>query len=155
MWDLMRYYFTNTYAPTQPAVVLASVPLGTVSEVSHAMSQNDLKFRAAGGVFLAHQEGGDVSLRLRGKAWGKNRFIFLSILDFLFLYGSAKTVDLFSDFLKNPMAFLANPRRRDNPGALARCALAVRSARKPAAGRGGRSLQPRNDKSRRKPARVV
>ena len=103
MWDLMRYYFTNTL-PTKPAVVMASIPLGTITEVSHAMSQRDLKFRATGGVFLADQEGGSESLRIVGKAWCKNRFVFLNMLDTLFLYGSAKTIDLFTDFLKDPMS---------------------------------------------------
>jgi len=102
MYDLMRFYFGSNL-PTKPAAVLASIPLGTVTEVSNAMSRRDLKFRAVGGVFLADQEGGEESLRIVGKAWGPNRFIFLSLLDFLFMYGSAKTVDLFADFLKDPL----------------------------------------------------
>lgn len=105
-WNLMKYYFgpDAITTPTQPSVILAGIPLGTIEEISHAMSQQDLKFRSTGGVFLAHQEGGDQSLRIFGKAYGKNRFIFLNMLDFLFLYGSARAVDLFSDFLKNPNA---------------------------------------------------
>lgn len=100
MWDVQKFYFSNTF-PTRPAVILASIPLGTVTEVSHAMSQRDLKFRAVGGVFLADQEGGEESLRIVGKAWGKNRFVFLQMLDTLFEYGSAKTVDLFTEYLKS------------------------------------------------------
>jgi len=104
MWNMGKYYFNASY-PTTPAVILASIPLGTITEVSHAMSQRDLKFRAVGGVFLADQEGGEESLRIVGKAWGKNRFMFLQMLDILFLYGSSKAVDLFEDFLKNPYSF--------------------------------------------------
>ena len=57
MWNMFKYYFMNNL-PTKPAVVLASIPLGTVTEVSHAMSQRDLKFRAVCGVFLSDQECG-------------------------------------------------------------------------------------------------
>lgn len=103
MWDIQKFYFNNNF-PTRPAVILASIPLGTVTEVSHAMSQRDLKFRAVGGVFLADQEGGEESLRIVGKAWGKNRFVFLQMLDTLYEYGSAKTVDLYSEYLKSDLA---------------------------------------------------
>ena len=102
MWDIQKFYFSNAY-PTRPAVILASIPLGTVTEVSHAMSQRDLKFRAVGGVFLADQEGGEESLRIVGKAWGKNRFVFLQMLDTLFLYGSSKSIDLYTEHLKSPL----------------------------------------------------
>lgn len=98
MLNLMRYYFLN-YMPIQPAVVMGGIPMPSTSEISHAMSDRILKYRATGGIFLAHQEGGEQTLRIVGKAWGKNRYIFLTMLDFLFLYGSAKVVDLFVDFI--------------------------------------------------------
>ena len=102
MWDIQKFYFNNTF-PTRPAVILGSIPLGTVTEVSHAMSQRDLKFRAVGGVFLADQEGGEESLRITGKAWGKNRFIFLQMLDTLYEYGSSKSIDLYTEYLTSPL----------------------------------------------------
>lgn len=98
MLGLMRYYFLN-YMPIQPSALLAGIPMPSVQEISHAMSDRILKYRATGGIFLAHQEGGEQTLRITGKAFGRNRFLFLSMLDFLFLYGSAKVVDLFVDFI--------------------------------------------------------
>jgi len=95
MINLMRYYFLN-YLPIQPSCVMAGIPMPSVQELSHAMSDRILKYRATGGIFLAHQEGGEQTLRIVGKAFGRNRYLFLTMLDFLFLYGSAKVVDLFA-----------------------------------------------------------
>lgn len=91
---LARYYFLNR-KKIKPAAVLAGIPLGTVEELSMALSDRKLKYRATGGVFLAHQDGGNESLRIICKAWGISRYIFLIMLDFLFLYGSSKILDLF------------------------------------------------------------
>ncbi len=91
---LARYYLTNK-KQIKPAAVLAGIPLGTVQELSMALSDRILKYRSTGGVFLAHQDGGNESLRIVCKAWGISRYIFLIMLDFLFLYGSAKILDLF------------------------------------------------------------
>ena len=91
---LARYYITNKKR-IKPAAVLAGIPLGTVEELSMALSDRIVKYRATGGIFLAHQDGGNESLRIICKAWGLSRYIFLIMLDFLFLYGSAKILDLF------------------------------------------------------------
>lgn len=100
MYGLTRYYFGNMNT-IKPAAVIAGFPLPTVDELSHAMSNRILKYRATGGIFLAHQEGGDQTLRIVGKAYGENRFMFLQLLDFLFLYGGARKVDYFSQFIKS------------------------------------------------------
>ena len=92
---LARYYMFNKKR-IKPAAVLAGIPLGTVEELSMALSDRIVKYRATGGIFLAHQDGGNESLRIICKAWGLSRYIFLIMLDFLFLYGSAKILDLFA-----------------------------------------------------------
>jgi len=91
---LARYYFLNK-KKIKPAAVLAGIPLGTVQELSMALSDRIVRYRATGGIFLAHQDGGNESLRIICKAWGLGRYIFLIMLDFLFMYGSAKIIDLF------------------------------------------------------------
>jgi len=96
MISLMRHYFGN-FMPIQPSVVMAGIPMSSPQEVSHAMSDRILKYRATGGIFLAHQPGGEQTLRIVGKAFGKSRYLFLTMLDFLFLYGSTKVVDMFAD----------------------------------------------------------
>ena len=91
---LNRYYLSNKKR-IKPAVVLAGIPLGTVEELSMALSDRILKYRSTGGIFLARQDGGNESLRIVCKAWGIGRYLFLIMLDFLFIYGSSKILDLF------------------------------------------------------------
>jgi len=74
-YSLYKFYWGNPFN-TKPAVVMGGIPFGTVEEVSHAMSDRTLKYRATGGIFLAHQEGGEQTLRIIGKAFGANRFLF-------------------------------------------------------------------------------
>ena len=101
MATLWMYYFGNENR-IKPSAVIGGFPLGTVTELSHAISDRVLKYRSRGGIFLAHQEGGDQTLRIVGKAWGPNRYLFLTILDFLFLYGQATTHDMFArDLMTN------------------------------------------------------
>ena len=98
---LSRYYLLNQKR-IKPAAVLAGIPLGTVEELSMALSSRILKYRSTGGVFLAHQDGGNESLRIICKAWGKDRYWFLILLDFLFLYGQSKVLDMFAGLEANP-----------------------------------------------------
>jgi len=100
MLTLTRYYFGNE-ARIKPAAVISGIPLGTVTELSYAISNRVLKFRSKGGIFLAHQAGGDQTLNITGKAWGPNRFWFLIMLDFLFMYGQASTYDMFAAGLRS------------------------------------------------------
>jgi len=65
---LARYYLTNKKR-IKPAAVMAGIPLGTVNELSMALSDRIVKYRATGGIFLAHQDGGNESLRIICKAW--------------------------------------------------------------------------------------
>jgi len=101
-----RYYLLNKKR-IKPAAVLAGIPLGTVEELSSALSDRILKYRATGGIFLAHQDGGNESLRIVCKAWGKDRYMFLILLDFLFLYGQSKSLDMFSKIESNPFIDVA------------------------------------------------
>ena len=93
--SLLNYYMINPKR-IKPAAVIAGVPVGTALEVSHAMSNLDLKYRATGGVFLAHQEGGAESLRMTLEAFGENRYLFLSMMEFLFKWGSNQVIDMFA-----------------------------------------------------------
>lgn len=96
---LSKFYFGNDQ-PIKPAAVIGGIPLGTVEELSHGISDREVKYRANGGIFLAHQHGGNESLRIVGKAWGPNRFLFLNALDLLFSLGKVKYVDILSESLQ-------------------------------------------------------
>jgi hypothetical protein len=96
---LTKYYFGNDL-PIKPAAVIGGVPLGSVEELSHGISDREVKYRANGGIFLAHQHGGHESLRIVGRAWGPNRFLFLNALDLLFSLGRVKYVDILKESLE-------------------------------------------------------
>lgn len=96
---LSKFYFGNEL-PIKPAAVIGGIPLGSVAELSHGISDREVKYRANGGIFLAHQHGGNESLRIVGKAWGPNRFLFLNALDLLFSLGKVKYVDILSESLQ-------------------------------------------------------
>jgi len=93
MSSLALYYWGNP-REVKPAAVVGGIPIGTALEVSHAMSNLDLKYRATGGVFLAHQEGGGSSLRMICETFGPNRYIFLSLIEFLFRWGTSQIIDM-------------------------------------------------------------
>lgn len=96
LYSISKYYFFNSNSH-KPAAIIAGIPLGTVEELSHAMSHDDLKFRSKGGIFLAYQPGGDQSLRIIGKAIGYNKYAFLIMLDLLFKYGNNRLMDMFAN----------------------------------------------------------
>ena len=94
-YSLFKHYY-GVHATARPACVIAGIPLPSIDELSHGISDREVRYRANGGVFLAHQTGGNESLRIVGKAWGDSRFLFLNMLDLLFLWGSTKTIDVFA-----------------------------------------------------------
>lgn len=97
MYMLARYYFRQDI-PRAPSAVMGGIPLGTVTELSHAISDRIVRYRARGGIFLAHQDGGNESLRIVGQSWGANRYIFLTMLQMLFLSGMDVEKDLHQKF---------------------------------------------------------
>lgn len=94
-YTLAKHFWGNL-SDIKPSAVVASIPLPSVDELSHGISDREVRYRANGGVFLAHQSGGNESLRIVGRAWGDKRFLFLNMLDMLFLWGSATYVDVFT-----------------------------------------------------------
>lgn len=97
-WSLWKHYFLNlVIGEIVPAAVIAGIPIPSVDELSHGISDREVRYRANGGIFLAHQHGGNESLRIVGRAWGTSRFLFLNMLDLLFLWGSDKTIDVFKE----------------------------------------------------------
>lgn len=95
-YSLTKHYWLN-FGQIKPSCIVAGIPYPTVEELSHGISDREVRYRATGGIFLAHQSGGNESLRVVGRAWGANRFWFLNMLDLLFLWGSTKTIDVFAN----------------------------------------------------------
>ena len=104
-YSLTKHFWLNK--GVKPACVVAGIPLPSTDELSHGISDREVRYRANGGVFLAHQSGGNESLRIIGKAWGFERFWFLNLLDLLFIWGSTKTIDVYNQSLNSNVRRLA------------------------------------------------
>jgi len=79
----------------KPDLIIGFIPVYHVNKVGHASSDDILKYRAMGGVFLAHQKGGRQTFHLRAKLIGPQRFMLLKALETLQMIGSeaAKKVE--------------------------------------------------------------
>lgn len=114
VYQIVRYYWGNNL-PTKPSAVVGGIPFGTVAELSHAISDRIVRYRARGGVFLAHQDGGNESLRIVGRAWGPNRFLFLNMLETLFVYGASRNKDVMGEENFSDIDFLTQEIINESP----------------------------------------
>lgn len=71
----------------KPDLVVGFIPIYHVNKVGHASSDEILKYRAMGGVFLAHQKGGRQTFHLRCLLIGPQRFLLLKLLEGLQMIG--------------------------------------------------------------------
>lgn len=67
----------------KPALVAGMIPLSSVQYMERARSNRVLKIRAVGGVFLAHQEGGNDVLVVKGTLAGPLRYVWLYAMEAL------------------------------------------------------------------------
>jgi len=73
---------------TDNACTIGPVPLGgygvdsptSIHNIEVAHSNKEVKFRAVGSIFLAHQHGGQDSVKISGKLQGTWRHVFLTVL---------------------------------------------------------------------------
>lgn len=71
----------------KPELIIGFIPVYHVNKVGHASSDDILKYRAMGGVFLAHQKGGRQTFHLRARLFGPQRFLLLKALETLQMIG--------------------------------------------------------------------
>jgi len=64
-----------------PEIILGGIPIYTVQKQGHAASDEMLKYRAMGGVFLAHQKGGNRTFHFTARIFGPQRLIIVRILE--------------------------------------------------------------------------
>jgi len=76
-----------------PAMIVGFLPLTSLYYVERARSDRVLKIRAVGGVFLAHQEGGNDTLVVKGIFTGITRQIWLLFLQYLQKYGENASIN--------------------------------------------------------------
>jgi hypothetical protein len=81
-----------------PDIVVGYIPLYTVTHYEFASSQDILRYRAVGAQYLAHQAGGNFSLRVDCILRNPTALMYLSMLQALYMYGQ-KTEDKFNNVM--------------------------------------------------------
>ena len=94
-----RYLFTSLlaaeyaalhefgYKGHKPDIMVGPIPIFTVQKEGHASSDEILKYRSMGTIFLAHQQGGKKTFTFTVKAFGPSRLLLLMYLKGLLVSG--------------------------------------------------------------------
>ena len=64
-----------------PEIILGGIPIYNIQRQGHAASDELLKYRSMGGVFLAHQKGGNRTFIFTVKAFGPFRLALIRVLE--------------------------------------------------------------------------
>lgn len=76
--------------PFKADIVVAGLPVYGVIEEGHASSDEIMKYRSIGGIFLAHQKGGKRTFKFKAKLFGPNRFLVLQFFKALLITGKER-----------------------------------------------------------------
>lgn len=72
----------------KPELIVAGIPVWHINKLGHASSDEILKYRSMGGIFLAHQKGGKHTFKFTAKIFGPMRLITYKLLEGLQLLGT-------------------------------------------------------------------
>ena len=88
----------------KPDIIVAGIPVWDINRLGHAVSDEILKYRSMGGIFLAHQKGGKQTFHFTARIFGPMRFVTYKLLEALQLLGSedAKSVTDLTDVTTVP-----------------------------------------------------
>jgi hypothetical protein len=71
----------------KPEIIIAGIPIYSVQKQGHAASDEMLKYRSIGGIFLAHQKGGNRTFKFDALIYGPSRLLLLAALQKLLKHG--------------------------------------------------------------------
>lgn len=77
----------------KPDIIIAGIPVWHITRLGHAASNEILKYRSMGGIFLAHQKGGKETFKFTAKLFGPARFAMVKLLELLLDLGSEQARD--------------------------------------------------------------
>lgn len=88
----------------KPDIIIAGIPVWNINKLGHAVSDEILKYRSMGGIFLAHQKGGKQTFKFTARIFGPMRFITYKLLEGLLQLGTeqAKPVKGLNDVTDVP-----------------------------------------------------
>lgn len=78
----------------KPEIIIAGIPVWHINKLGHASSDELLKYRSMGGIFLAHQKGGKHTFKFTAKIFGPMRLITYKLLEGLQLLGTEESRDV-------------------------------------------------------------
>jgi len=86
---LAAQYTAMQWADTRlkPEIIVAGIPIYSVQREGHAASDEILKYRSIGGIFLAHQKGGNRTFKFDALIYGPSRLMLLGALQQLLRHG--------------------------------------------------------------------
>lgn len=85
---ILRELGRNGTLGTKPDLIVGGIPIYYVNREGHASSDEILKYRSIGGIFLAHQKGGKHTFKFTALLFGPQRFIIVKLLEGLLFYGT-------------------------------------------------------------------
>lgn len=72
----------------RPEIIIAGLPIYSVQHLGHASSDEILKYRSMGGIFLAHQKGGKKTFKFTARMYGPYRYFWYKALEDLLYIGT-------------------------------------------------------------------
>ena len=78
----------------KPDVIIGGLPVYHVNKIGHAASDEILKYRSTGGIFLAHQRGGKHTFKFTARLFGPNRLLMLKALETLQKVGAEEAKNI-------------------------------------------------------------
>jgi len=64
-----------------PEIILGGIPVFNITKQGHASSDELLKYRSMGGIFLAHQKGGNRTFNFTARVFGPQRLALVRLLE--------------------------------------------------------------------------
>ena len=109
----------NDPTPLTPDLMIAGIPIWFVKHIGHASSDEIMKYRSMGGIFLAHQKGGRNTFKFTAHFFGPARYILTKILEFILDLGSESDRAITSLIPGQPITFLDPSGKYPDPKSLA------------------------------------
>ena len=94
----------------KPEIIVAGVPVWHVNRLGHAASDEILKYRSMGGIFLAHQKGGKHTFKFTARIFGPMRLVTYKLLEGLQLLGTEESRNV-TDLVKLKKITWANAKK--------------------------------------------
>lgn len=83
----------------KPDLIIAGLPVYHVNKMGHGASDEIMKYRSTGGIFLAHQRGGKHTFKFTAKLFGPNRYLIVKALETLQRYGAEEAKSIIGNLV--------------------------------------------------------